>query len=274
MQGGQGWVANQRIFDAAFAPMTAALVERAAWRAGDRVLDVGCGAGTLLEEGVRDGVAMVGVDISPAMAAAARQRVPEATVIEADAQSTDLLAAAPGPPFDSVVSRLGVMFFDEPAAAFANLRRATRAGVTMTFACWRTREENPGFTQGTDVLAAALPEPLPRPAPGAPGPTAFADRDRLHGLLEAGGWGDIAIEPFDFLCSYGVDGSDGVEERLAVILSSNGRAAWEQLEPITGPERRAELLEEVRADLRRHQVDGVVRLPGAVWLVTAHNVGS
>ncbi len=264
-------MANQRIFDAAFAPLTAELVQRAGWRQGERVLDVGCGSGTLLEEGLRAGAEMVGVDISPVMVAAAQERVPAARVIEADAETADLLADAPGRPFDAVVSRFGVMFFGDPAAAFANLRRATRPDASMTFVCWRSREENPVFTQGAELLAAALPEPPPRPAPGAPGPTAFADAERLRSLLEEAGWREIGIDPFDFHCDYGVDGSDGVEERLAVILSSSGRTAWEQLQSLVGAERRAELLEAVRADLRAHRVDGVVRVPAAVWLVSARH---
>ncbi|USQ79823.1 class I SAM-dependent methyltransferase [Ornithinimicrobium faecis] len=271
-QGGQGWVANERILDAAFAPLTQALVERVAWARGDRVLDVGCGTGTLLELGVRDGVEMVGVDVSAAMVEAARRRVPEATVLEADAGTADLLEAAPGLPFDHVVSRYGVMFFSDPTTAFDTIRRATRPGATMTFGCWRSREENPVFTQGLDLLEAALPEPVPHPAPGAPGPTAFADAERLRGVLNAAGWAEIVIEPFDYACRYGLDGSDGVEERLA-ILASNGRGVWGRLQDHVGPERQAELLDKVRADLRSRRVDGVVSLPAAAWLVTARNLG-
>nr|WP_281497181.1 class I SAM-dependent methyltransferase [Ornithinimicrobium sp. F0845] len=247
------------------------MIERTGWAGGERVLDVGCGAGTLLEEGVRAGVEMVGVDVSTAMVEAARERVPAARLVEADAQTTDLLAAAPGTPFDRVVSRFGVMFFSDPVAAFANLRRASRPGATLTFVCWRSREANPVFSQGSEILAAALPEPPPSTPPGAPGPTAFADPDRLRTILDGAGWGEAEVEPFDFSCDYGVDGSDGVEERLAVILSSNGRVAWEQLQATVGEERQAELLDEVRADLRSRRVDGVVRIPAATWLVAARN---
>lgn len=269
-QGGQGWVAHQQIFDAVFAPVTGAVTGAAGWQPGERWLDVGCGAGTLLEVGAGAGVQMVGADISPAMVQAARRRVPAATVLQLDAESDDLLEAAPGAPFAGIISRFGVMFFSDPVRAFGNLRAATAAGGRMAFACWRSREENPIFTLGTDVLTARLSEPTPTPDPGAPGPTAFADATVLHGLLAAGGWRDIDIAPFDFVCDYGMDGSDGVEERLAVILAtSSGRTAQRELEPALGPDGWADLLDDVRTDLRRHRVDGVVRCPGATWVVTA-----
>ena len=123
--GAEGWVRNERIFDAAFASFTAAVLGAADLGAGQRVLDVGCGSGTLLDAAVAAGADAVGVDISSAMVEAARRRVPTATVVTADAQTVDLLVTVPGAPFDRVVSRFGVMFFAEPATAFANIRSAT-----------------------------------------------------------------------------------------------------------------------------------------------------
>ncbi len=271
-QGGAGWVEHQAIFDAVFAPVTAAILDRNAIGPGQRLLDVGCGAGALLEAGARAGADVVGVDVSPIMAEAARRRVPGAVVLEADAQSTDVLAAAPGAAFDRVVSRFGVMSFDDPAAAFANLRRAAAPSARLTFVCWRGLEENPVFTLGTEVLTARMdPRPEP-PAPGTPGPTALADPDRLRSVLLGAGWKEVAVEPFDFVCDYGSDGSDGVEERMAVILATTaGRLARQQLEPRLGSEAWQGLLDDVRADLRGHRVDGVVRCPGATWLVEAAN---
>lgn len=273
-QGGQTWVANERVFDASFAPVTRGLVARVAWARGDRVLDVGCGSGTLLELGVNAGAQMVGVDVSTAMVTAARARVPAATVVEADAATADVLQAAPGARFDKVVSRFGVMFFRDPTPAFGVIRRATRPGATMTFACWRSRDENPVFTQGIDILHSALGESLPTVEPGSPGPTAFADAGRLHGILTGGGWGEISIAPFDYAGSYGLDGSDGVEERLAVVLGSSGGVAWARVQEVCGPERQAEILDAIRLALQDWKVDGVVTLPGAVWLVTARNLGA
>lgn len=265
-----GWVANEALFDAVFAPVTAAILERAEPAAGHRVLDVGCGSGTLLAACAAAGAAVVGVDVAEGMAAAARRRVPEATVLVADAQTTDLLDAVPGAPFDRVVSRFGVMFFEDPVAAFANVRSAAAPGARLVFACWRSEAENPVFSLGTTVLEDRL-DPQPEPVePGAPGPTAFADRDRLAAVLAGAGWDRVRIDPFDFVLDFGFDGTDGVEERLAMITAGGtGRLAQEQLEPRLGAEGWESVLDDVRAELRRHFVDGVLRFPGAVWLATA-----
>jgi SAM-dependent methyltransferase len=267
-----GWVRNEAIFDAIFAPMTRAILDTADLRAGQRVLDVGCGTGTLLAAADAVGATAVGVDISPGMVAAAAARVPAATVLLGDAQVTDLAVEAPGAPFDRVVSRLGVMFFADPVAAFANLRRTAADGARLVLVCWRAFEENPMFTLGTSVLLDRIdPRPAP-PVPDEPGPTAFADRDRLAALLTDAGWASVDIAPLDVTLDYGVDGTDGVDRRVDTILSvTTGRTAYETLRPTLTPEAWAELLDEVRVELRRHLVDGVMRMPAALWLVTASN---
>jgi len=169
VDGSAGWVANEGIFDAVFAPVTSAILGAAAIEPGQRVLDVGCGTGTLLAAAVATGATAVGVDVSPGMVEAARRRVPSATVIVDDAETADILARAPGAAFDRVVSRFGVMFFPDPVAAFTNLRRATAPGSRLVFACWRAKEDNPMFTLGTSVLEERLnPRPTP-PPPGTPG---------------------------------------------------------------------------------------------------------
>jgi SAM-dependent methyltransferase len=270
--GAAGWVRNESLFDAQFAQITAAILVAAEIDPGHRMLDVGCGTGTLLDAGAAAGADVVGIDISPGMAAAAERRVRQARVIVGDAQTLDLLAAAPGKPFDRVLSRFGVMFFADPTAAFANIRRACAPDARMSFACWRGHDENPMFMLGTSVLGQRLDPPAQPPQPGAPGPVAFADRDRLLTLLTDAGWTSIDVEALDTELDYGIDGSDGVDGRLATILSTTtGRQAQEQLESRLGPEGWASLLDEVRAELRKHLVDGAVRIPAATWLVTATN---
>jgi SAM-dependent methyltransferase len=271
-EGASGWVANEAIHDAVFAPVTAAILERSDPAAGQRVLDVGCGSGTLLAKHAAAGAEVVGVDIAEGMAAAARRRVPEATVIVADAQTTDLLEAVPGKPFDRVVSRFGVMFFEDPEAAFANLRRATSPDARLVFACWRREEENPVFSLGSSVFVDRLDPKPEAPAPGAPGPTAFADAARLESILAAAGWGGVRIEPFDFVADFGFNGTDGVEERIATLLSGGtGRYAREQLVPRIGIDGWESLVDDVREEFRRHLVDGAVRIPAALWLTSAVN---
>lgn len=270
--GAAGWVENEALFDTVYAPVTNAVLEAAAIGPEHRMLDVGCGSGTLLAAGAVAGASVVGIDISEVMAEAARRRVPSATVLVADAQVTDLLEAAPGARFDRVVSRFGVMFFDDPVAAFANIRSACAPGARVVFGCWRTEEENPVFSMGSDVIRARLEPAQDPPGPNAPGPTAFADPDYLESLLTDAGWDSIRIDPFDFECDYGIGGSDGIEERLASIMGTGtGRAAREQLHPKLGAAGWKALMDDVRTELRRHLMDGVVKFPAATRLVSATN---
>jgi SAM-dependent methyltransferase len=267
--GAEGWVRNEGIFDAVFAPFTAAIVGAAELGSARRVLDVGCGAGTLLEAAVAAGADAVGIDISPGMVEAAQRRVPTATVIAADAQTADLRSAAPGAPFDRVVSRFGVMFFADPEAAFINIRSATAPGARLAFVCWREGETEM-FSLGLRALTTRLTDAPVRPTPGEPGPMGLANADRLREVLGVAGWSNVTIEPNDQLCDYSMGGSDGVEERLAVALSGMvGRAARAALEPLIGADGWQAVLDEARAELRAELVDGAVRFIGHTWLVTA-----
>lgn len=265
---GVSWVENERVFEAVLAPFTEPILTAAGIRPGDRVLDIGCGSGTLMQRAIEAGASAVGVDISDAMVANARARVPQARVLLADAQTADLTAAGP---FHRVVSRFGVMFFEDPVAAFANVRAAAAPGATVSFVCWRNAD-NPMFTLGTSVLAGRLENHSPASTSDAVGPLAFGDADRARAVLADAGWSDIEIAPFDGVCDYGIDGSNGVEQRLAVVLtSSTGRTARAELEPRLGADGWAALVQDVRAELERNLDEGVVRFVGRVWVVRAVN---
>lgn len=124
------------------------------------------------------------------------------------------------------------------------------------------------MTSGAEVIMAALPSPLPPPDPLAPGPFAFADPDRVAAILAAAGWVDVRIEPFDAMCRFDVDGGDGVDERVTLLLGSfTGAALREQVEANAQPE----LLDRIRAHLSSLRTDGVLQLPGAIWLVSARS---
>ncbi|KQY57707.1 class I SAM-dependent methyltransferase [Nocardioides sp. Root140] len=268
---GVGWVANARIFDATMAPMADAVIAAAELVPGQRVLDVGCGFGTLLELADAAGTTPVGVDISDSMVEAARRRVPAAEVLLADAQTEDLLQGGAGG-FERVVSRFGVMFFADPVAAFANIRRACVPGARLAFVCWRSGE-NEIFTLGTEVLTARMaPDEGEGEDAGAPGPQAFGEPERVREILTGAGWADVDLVAQDAPLDYGFDGTDGVEERLSVILATTtGQSARAELEPTLGPDGWASLVDEVRAELRRHLLDGAVRPVAHTWVVTATN---
>jgi SAM-dependent methyltransferase len=205
--------------------------------------------------------AVVGLDISRPLLDVARRRAAESgaanvSFVEADAQ---IYAFAPAT-FDAVFSRFGVMFFADPPAAFANMRRALKPGGRLAFVCWRTPAENMFMTLPYAAAASRLPPASP-PTPGAPGPFAFADPARVRNILSGAGFRDIDLTPHDRK----IGGGD-LEQTLAVSLNVGllGRALLEN------PDRRALVVDDVREALRPHaDGDGVVRLDSASWIVTA-----
>src|SRR5262245_9063864 len=188
--GGQGWVEAQVVLDRMFEPFEDLLVAAVSARSRGRVLDVGCGTGSTTLAFARvlgpDGHP-VGIDISDPMLAAARARADRerisATFICASAEDYAFEPAV----FDTVVSRFGVMFFNDSVRAFANLRRAATAGGGLRFIAWRSASENPFMTTAERAAASLLPE-LPARRPDGPGQFAFADGQRVHTILEDSGW--------------------------------------------------------------------------------------
>jgi SAM-dependent methyltransferase len=262
---GPRWVALQGLIDAQIDPFGRRAMQRGAIGAGEHVLDVGCGCGhTTLEIARRVGPmgSVTGVDIATAMLERARQAVCDAGLKHVHFENVDaqLHAFAPGG-FDVVFSRFGVMFFADPADAFANLRVALRPGGRLTFVCWQALQRNPWMFVPFSATLQHVPPP-PRPAPDAPGPFAFADPERVRGILARAGFADVAVE--------------AATETLTIGNGSLDQAVDFLTE--TGPT--AHLLRQARADVRPVVTGAVrealaafvtpqgVRLGAAAWIVS------
>jgi SAM-dependent methyltransferase len=188
------WPKRERFTDLVVPRVVAALNPQP----GEKVLDIGSGGGKLsiaIAERVRPRGKVTGADISEGMVAMATARAAEARAANAsfvvcDAQSE----RAPGGPFDAVTSQFGVMFFEDPHAAFSNLHASLKKGGRLAFACWQTAPRNRWHTGS--VLAKFVPAPPP-PAPGkAPtGPFALGDPRRTRSILAAAGFEDIQRTP-------------------------------------------------------------------------------
>lgn len=265
--GGARWVARQPLQDALLAPVAELLIERAAARAGERVLDIGCGAGATsiaLAGQVAPKGRVLGVDVSAPLLERARELAPpqlpvefmlgDATVYPFEAGGADLL-----------FSRFGVMFFADPARSFANMRGGLRTGARMLFACWRAPRENPWLMLPLQAAYRHAPR-LPEVGPEEPGLFSFASEERVRGILKNAGFSDIRLEPvdptFDLADGHGVDRA--VETALGIGPAS--RALDGQ-----PPELRVAAAESIRAALEPYQQDERVPLRGAIWIVTATN---
>ena len=253
--------------DVVFAPITAALFERARLAAGERVLDVGCGGGGTTIDIARDVGATgraVGLDVSRPMLDSARRRAPPELPIEfilADAATHALAPAS----FDALVSRFGVMFFADPAGAFANLRCALRRGGRAVFACWRAAKLN-GW-QMTPLRAALRCVPrLPEIGPEDPGPFSFADETRVRRILDRAGFAAVELTAIDL--EIDIAAGQGFESALATAQSIGAASRAMEGRP---EHERAAAAEEIRAALAPYQRGSSVPLGAAIWIVKAVN---
>jgi SAM-dependent methyltransferase len=263
---GQTWSRFQRELDLQIAPIGARTVTAANIAPGETVLDIGCGAGAMTLDMARcagPGGAVTGVDVSEPLLAIARERARESGAapiewLKADAQTADLGHHR----FDVLASRFGVMFFDDPVAAFANLRKAARPGGRLAFACWRSMAENPWLTLPLAAAGDFVPAPLPAP-PGAPGPFAFADADRVSAILADAGWSEVDVEPFDTR----IGGLPLAETaRLMTRVGPLG-AALREAGADDALKGKAEAA--VAAAIAAYETPDGVNLPSASWIVTA-----
>src|ERR1700722_629229 len=186
--GGRRWADRQPVQDILLQPIADLLIDRASIKAGEGVLDVGCGSGSTTFAFARavgpDGHVM-GIDISTPMLARAREVTPKGAPVEFVLADATIHSFAPEN-FDLLASRFGVMFFADPASSFANLRRAFRRSGRLAFACWREPRENPFFTP-LQAVYRHVPK-MPQPGPEDPGPFAFASEARVRRVLVAAGF--------------------------------------------------------------------------------------
>lgn len=259
---GKAWVEMQELLDRMFRPLEDLLVQAVAARGGGRVLDVGCGTGSTtlaIGRALGDQVDCTGVDISEPMIALARQRAEQegltVNFVRADAQAHDFDPAS----FDVIVSRFGVMFFDDPVQAFSRLRHAASAGAELRLLAWRSAAENPFMTTAERAAAPLLPN-LPARRQDAPGQFAWADPDRVAAILADSGWEQAGIRPLNMVCTMPASA-------LVRYLSWLGPvgALLQNADEAT----RDHIISTVRTAFEPYVQAGDVRFTAACWMVTA-----
>ncbi|MCO1656516.1 class I SAM-dependent methyltransferase [Pseudonocardia humida] len=257
---GDLWAEHADHFDLQTADHLPALLAAAAVEPGAAVLDVGCGAGRATFElaGLAAGGSVTGVDLSARLLDVARARAAAAGVghvrfERADVQVTDLGTDR----YDRIVSRNGVMFFDDPVAAFTNLARALRPDGLMALAVWQPVAENAWFL---DIRrAAAGGRELPPPATDGPGPFSFGDPERVRRILTAAGFAEPRFADARAPRRYG---------ELAVAEAVVPELMRDLLDELDEPAR-AGAVAALRRTLREHSGPDGVTFPSAMWIITA-----
>ncbi len=265
---GERWTRWQKDIDRIFAPFKTATVTALAPQPGERVIDVGCGAGDTsfaIAERVQSQGYILGLDVSKPLLELAQGRAavtPEYPVefVAADAATH----ALPADTFDALFSRFGVMFFADPYAAFAHLRRALKPRARVAFCCWRDRRENGWVRVATEAARRKIAQLPPPPGPDEPGPFSFADEARIRRILSTAGFADVTTERFDPALDFGDD-----VRHAADFLSEVGPIGSALAEH--PHEVRAGVVAELVTLLERERSGGRVVLSAATWIARARN---
>ncbi len=266
-QMGRNWVRSQSDVDTVMAAVGAAVLDACAARPGERALDIGCGAGAIalaLAEAVGPAGSVTGADVSAPLLERARARAVEDGIgnldfVLADAQDHDFALGG----FDLVASRFGVMFFADPVAAFANLRRAVRPGGRLAFVAWSGAAQNPFFAVPQSLVNARFGLE-PQPPSDEPGPMAFRDIGRVTGILSEAGW----REPRGEEIAVDLHHPDGVAG-MTSLCANIGPLVRGVRDAGAGPEALDELLARLADALAPFAADDGIRVPARINRFTA-----
>jgi SAM-dependent methyltransferase len=263
----RAWAEQHERQDRATPGLAVATLGVAAPQSGERVLDIGCGSGTTvlaLAACVGQGGYVLGADISAASTARASERIAAAGLQHAEAICADVATHPfPASSFDLAFSRCGVMFFEDPRAAFRNVHRAMKPGGRLALAVFRPASENPWPSAPFAAVRHLLP-PTPPPGPDEPGMFSWGDPARVKRILAGAGFHQVSLTPVDL--PYQIAGAGGAAEaaEFALLFGPLTRVM-----PGLPPEQREQIRATLESFFEGHVTPQGVALPSAFWVVQA-----
>jgi len=192
---GQKWVKEDDSMNERFTILTKELFSRAKISKNDRILDIGCGGGITSFEAsklVGENGYVIGADISEILLNLAKRKYSNIKNLEfkyCDVQNYDFEKKT----FNKVISRFGVMFFQNPIEAFKNINDSIQDGGTLNFVCWTNVMENEFFTAAANIIIKYLNKDFPE-VTRAPGPFAFSEEEYIKKNLKAAAFKNIRVE--------------------------------------------------------------------------------
>jgi SAM-dependent methyltransferase len=260
---GEHWAEFADRYDAASVRPERAFLAAIPIAAADAVLDIGCGAGGLALSIAAEhpAASVLGVDLSSQMLDVAGKRaaargLTNVAFEQADAQTHAFVESA----YDVAVSSFGVMFFDDPVAAFSNIGRALKPGGQVRFAAWRALQDNPWLMSIRGALA--MGRDLPFPPLEAPTPFSLSNPERTTSLLSAAGFVDIDLTPLDEPMIPGSDADDAYS-----FISQIGIVKG--LSHDLDDAQRVQALANLRQMLAEHETPDGVLVDTAAWIISA-----
>ena len=263
------WRRHLAGLEAMLAPLDEPLITALAFNAPACIADVGCGSGATTIEVLRRapaGSIAHGFDLSPALIEVARRRH-RAHDSGVGFEVADMgTMAPPEQRYDRLISRLGVMFFNDPLAAFANLRHWLIPGGRFAFAVWGPVVDNTWMTATRLAVAEAIA--LPPIEPSAPGPFRYGDVTPLLSLLARAGFVNLTVTDWRQALPIGnrLPASEAAQFALASFSS------FAELLSNVGGDAPAKARGALAARFTPYERDGVVLMPARVHIITGQAV--